>query len=67
MLTKTDLSEIGKLIKSENKSLKKEMSNRFNRIDKKLDKTMDFLDRDYLKLLKRIERIEKHLQLPPIS
>jgi len=57
MLTKTDLSQISKIVKSSEVRLAKKI----DKIDKKLDKAIDFLDRDYIKLLKRIERIEKHL------
>ena len=37
------------------------------RIEKKIDKSVDFIDREYLELKKRVERIEKHLKLEPLS
>ena len=67
MLTKSDFNEIGRLVKSENNALEKRLSKRFDTLDNILDTTADFLDRDYLRILKRIERIEKHLQLKPLS
>jgi len=67
MLTKTDLQHITKIVKAENESLRFEMRKGFNKLDKKLEYTINFLDRDYIKLLKRIDRIEKHLGLEPIS
>lgn len=63
MLTKTDLNQIAKIVKSSEERL----NGKIDKIDKKLDKAIDFLDRDYIKLLKRIERIEKHLNLKSIS
>lgn len=57
MLTKTDLNEIGKVLKSTEVRLDK----RFDKLERKLDYTINFLDRDYLKLLQRIEKIEEHL------
>lgn len=47
MLTKTDLNQITKIVKSSEGRLSKEIY----KIDKKLDKTINFLDRDYIKLL----------------
>lgn len=67
MLTKTDLNAINKLIKTENQVLRKEMKKGFDKLNKKLDKAINFLDRDYINLLKRVERIEQHLKLEPIS
>ncbi len=63
MLTKTDLNQITKIVKSSEVRLSKKIY----KIDKKLDKAINFLDRDYIKLLERIERIEEHLTLTPIS
>lgn len=63
VLTKTDLNQIAKIVKSSEMRLDKKI----DKIDKKIDKAINFLDRDYVKLLKRIERIEKHLNLKPIS
>ncbi|MFH0864282.1 MAG: hypothetical protein V1858_04310 [Candidatus Gottesmanbacteria bacterium] len=82
MLTKADLQAIDKIVKSEiavsdrllrgemktmGNELRGEMNNGFKRVEKKLDYISDFWDRNYLKLLQRVERIEKHLGLEPIS
>ncbi|OGM09107.1 hypothetical protein A2159_00600 [Candidatus Woesebacteria bacterium RBG_13_34_9] len=67
MLTKTDLSQITNIFKAENKSLENKMNKRFDKLDRKLDYAINFLDRDYLKLLHRVERIEEHLHLEPSS
>lgn len=71
MLTKTDLHQITKIVKSENQNLRKdlkaEMKKGFNTVEKKLDYAINFLDRDYIKLLRRIERIEEHLNLEPMN
>lgn len=104
MLTKSDLSQIKKLIQEETRKIVREevevelddfkssltaelkltrmriegeigqLSNRVKnleiasrRIEKKLDKAIDFLDRDIMNTLKRVERIETHLKLPSIS
>jgi len=63
MLTKTDLNEIGKILKSTEIRLDK----RFDKLERKLDYTINFLDRDYLKLLQRIEKIEEHLGINSAS
>lgn len=59
MLTKTDLSQIEKIVKSTELRLNK----RFEKLERKLDYAINFLDRDYLKLLDRVEKIEEHLGL----
>ncbi len=59
MLTKTDLNEISKIVKSSEIRLDK----RIDKLGRKLDYAINFLDRDHLKLLDRIERIEEHLNL----
>jgi hypothetical protein len=67
MLTKTDLTQITKIVQSENKSLETKMNKRFNKLEEKLDYAINFMDRDYLKLLHRVERIEEHLNLEVAS
>lgn len=75
MLTKTDLNQItkivqnetSKIVKSENQLLEKKMNKKFNKLEEKLDYAINFMDRDYLKLLHRVERIEEHLNLEPAS
>ena len=63
MLTKTDLNEIGKIVKSTEVRLSK----RFDKLERKLDYAINFLDRDYLKSLQRVEKIEEHLGISPTS
>jgi len=78
MLTKTDLGNISSLVKTEIESANKEqtaainkkfshLESKINRVERKLDYSINFLDRDHLKLLDRVERIEKHLKLIPLS
>ncbi|MBN1169039.1 hypothetical protein JXA63_04070 [Candidatus Woesebacteria bacterium] len=74
MLTKTDLSQITKIVKSESQSLENKLNKKFDKMDKRFDKlerkldyAINFLDRDYLKLLDRVEAIEEHLHLKPAS
>ena len=70
MLSKFDLQQITKAFKTENEvlrnELKSEMRKGFDKLDKKLEYAINFLDRDYIKLFKRIDRIEKHLGLEPL-
>ena len=70
MLSKSDLQQITKAFKTENEvlrnELKSEMRKGFDKLDKKLEYAINFLDRDYIKLFKRIDRIEKHLGLEPL-
>ena len=44
MLTKADLNQISKIVTTSEDRLNRKM----DKIDKKLDKTIDFLDRDYI-------------------
>lgn len=38
-----------------------------NKIQKDLKYVVNFLDKEFLKVVKRVERIEKHLHLEPVS
>lgn len=67
MLTKSDLKEIDKIVSNRLDSAEKRVNKRINKIDNKLDYAINFMDRDYLKLLHRVERIEEHLNLEPTS
>lgn len=64
MLTKDDLAAIDNLIKKGNNSVKKDLK---KYIKDELKKVVNFFDRDYLKLKKRVDKIETHLELPPIQ
>ncbi|KKQ48296.1 MAG: hypothetical protein US67_C0037G0007 [Candidatus Woesebacteria bacterium GW2011_GWD1_38_10] len=82
MLTKTDLiqikdivqgetkkvvqAETRKIVQEENQLLENKLGKRIDRLERKMDYAINFLDRDYLKLLNRVERIEEHLNLDPI-
>ena len=96
MLTKTDLSQIRKVIReeveTESQNIKEEIQAdikmslvrisgelhriqdrlknveiKINKIQKDLKYAVNFLDKESLKIQKRVERIEKHLKLEPIS
>ena len=63
MLTKIDLTQISKIVKSSEKRLDKKI----NKIDKKLDYAISFLDKENIKTVKRVEKIEQHLNISPLS
>jgi hypothetical protein len=67
MLSKSDLEEIdsifSKRIKSELKPVKEDMS----QIRKDLKTVINFFDNEYLEIRKRVERLEQHLNLPPLN
>jgi hypothetical protein len=59
MLTKNDLTQITKIVGASEERLNKKL----HKLDLKLDYAISFLDRDYIRLLQRVERIEEHLGL----
>lgn len=73
MLTKSDLSQIRNVFQEEIAPLKKDVGSLragvdslekdVKKINKKLDKTIDFFDNEHLGLKKRVVRIETHLSL----
>lgn len=67
MLTKTDLKDIdlvvSKRIRQELNPVKKDVI----QIRKDQKTIISFFDNEYLELRKRIERLEHHLNLPPLS
>lgn len=71
MLSSQDLTQIRNIVqsgvRSEVETLEKKMGKRFDKLERKLDYAINFLDRDYLKLLHRVEKIEEHLNLTPTS
>lgn len=67
MLTKTDLKQIKDIVHEEVKSSENRLGKRIDGLERKLDYTINFLDRDYLKLLERVERIEERLNMEPVS
>jgi len=80
MLTKSDLSEIRIVVKNEVKrfttkdDLKtlatkndlKPIKSDIAKIRKDIDAMLSMLDREYVELRKRVERLEEHLNLPPL-
>ena len=82
MLTKTDLSQIKGIVNEETTKIREvineettkivkaselRLGGKMDKLERKLDYAINFLDRDYLKLLNRVERIEEHLHLAPVS
>ena len=76
MLTKTDLAQIKKVVKTEFKGsvtksdLRKELNpirSDITKIRKDIDVIISLFDREYLEIRARVERIEQHLNLEPIS
>lgn len=71
-LTHDDLQAIGNLIDTK---LDQKLDKKFNEFEVRLTKKMkqetktivNFFDKEYLGHDKRIKRLEKHLQLPPIA
>lgn len=68
MLTKRDINLIRDVVKTEiDSSLEiklKPINRRLNKIDKKLDKTIDFFDKHELRIVEEVIVIQKHLGLP---
>ena len=54
-------------MRTEYKKIRAEMKDGFANLNKKIDKVVNFLDREYLQLNKRIDRIEKHLGFEPMT
>lgn len=61
MLTKTDLHEIEKIVKSSEVRVKRELGTKITKVQHKLEETDKFLDKDIMADRKRIIRIEEHL------
>ena len=68
MLTRDDLIAIEKLINKGVNIGTKSVKQDFKKyIDRKFKLVIDFFDRDYLNLKKRVDRIDSHLDLPPMQ
>jgi uncharacterized FlaG/YvyC family protein len=63
--TKIVQSETTKIVANEIQLFEKRINKRFDKLERKLDYTINFLDRDYLKLLHRVEVIEERLGIEP--
>jgi predicted mannosyl-3-phosphoglycerate phosphatase (HAD superfamily) len=64
MLTKKDINIIRQVVNEEIVSELKPIRKKINKIDKKLDKTIDFFDVHELKLVEEVRIIQKHVGLP---
>lgn len=70
MLTKTDLSQIQKVVQKETTPIKKDIKTikaDVAQIRKDTKTIVNYFDREYLELRARVERIETHLKLESIS
>lgn len=71
MLTKTDLSQIQKIVNTESKKAiiqeLKPLKEDITHIRKDIKTIVNYFDREYLQLRKRVERLENHLHLSPLS
>jgi len=70
MLTKKDLSEIQKIVQKEINPIKndvKTIKSDISQIRNDVKTIVNFFDREYLELRKRVERIEEHLNLDQAS
>lgn len=66
-LTKSDLQEISKIVKTELIPVKKDLTDIKKRVKKteiNVESMLGFLDKQDVELYKRVEKIEKHLNLP---
>jgi hypothetical protein len=70
MLEKNDLQQIQLLIRTETRTALKEelkpVKADISQIRKDIKTIVNYFDREYLELRKRVERLEEHLNLPPL-
>jgi hypothetical protein len=64
MLTKKDINIIRQVVNEEIVSESKPIRKKINKIDKKLDKTIDFFDVRELKIVEEVRIIQKNVGLP---
>lgn len=70
MLTKRDLDQIRKAIQDELSALRKDnktIKEDISQIRKDIKTIVNFFDKEYLELRERVDRLEQHLNLPPLS
>jgi len=71
MLNKTDLQQIQKIVRQETRKIVKEelisVKKDIIQIRKNMNEIIGFFDTEYMDLRKRVERVEEHLNLPPIT
>ncbi len=64
MLTKNDLKAIENIVDSKLKTELRPINKRLDKIDKKLDKTIDFFDVRELQIVDEVKIIQQHVGLP---
>ena len=62
-----DLADRIKNLEIRVNNLNKDTQKGFQKLNKRFTDLFDFLDKDQLRTLKRVERIEEHLHLEPLS
>ena len=62
-----DLSDRIKNIEIRINNFEKNSQKEFQKLNKRFTDLFNFLDKDQLRTLKRVERIEEHLNLPPLT
>ena len=67
MLTKSDLKEIDLVVSNRIKVELKPVKEDISQIRKDTKTLVNFFDKEYLELRKRVERIEHHLHLSSLS
>lgn len=67
MLTKFDIASIDKLLDKKLDSKLKPLKDDVTQIRKDIKTIVNFFDKEYLELRERVERIEQHLNLPPVQ
>ena len=71
MLSKSDLNQIQKVVNIESKKAisqeLKPIKEDITHIRKDIKTIVNYFDREYLQLRKRVERLENHLHLSPLS
>jgi len=71
MLSKSDLTQIQKVVNFESKKVisqeLKSIKEDITHIRKDIKTIVNYFDKEYLQLRKRVERLENHLHLSPLS
>jgi hypothetical protein len=70
MLTKSDLKNIGDIVQNEIQPVRRDiktLKTDVTKIRKDMNMVLGYLDKEYIDLRKRVERIEEHLGLPSIQ
>jgi len=67
MLTKGDLEQVDKLMEKRTAPIEKLQNSQGKEFRKKLDLVISFFDRDINRLIKQVDRLERHTGLPPFE